>query len=194
MCEFLRFFPSLTPNINSIFLDLRNNCLKKKCEIKKLSSNKCFITRFDKMYGLTQIKTGGPKGRRITNEQEINNCLEGLDFEFVNASYYSTLEKFHLFNKANVFILHEGGGMANMMFFPPNSKIIIIANGGWGKLTNKGSNWNWWEIWNKEHYGHLNHKIYIYKNVSCLSWKGNTDLIARLNDINHFQKFLINII
>lgn len=92
----------------------------------------------------------------------MSKGVKNLTFEFINASYYDTLEKFHLFKHMKIFVIVEGGGLANMMFFPPNSKIIIILNGGWVSIANKQQSESWWIAWNKQHYGYLNHTIYIY--------------------------------
>jgi len=187
--NFCNLFPDLSPNINSIFLNLRNKCLNKECNIENVSNDKCFITRYDKMYGLSHENK---IGRNLVNEEELNNCLKNLTFEFINASYYNTLEKFHLFKHMKIFVIMEGGGLANMMFFPPNSKIIIISNGGWKNITNKQSE-SWWITWNKQHYGHLNHNIYIYDKVKCVKKKSNWEILTSINDINDFYKFVKNI-
>lgn len=91
-----------------------------------------------------------------------------------------------------IFVIVEGGGLANMMFFPPNSKIIIILNGGWVDIANKQQSESWWIAWNKQHYGYLNHTIYIYDKVTCLK-KNSSHIITKINDINDFYNFVKNI-
>ena len=198
--NFCNLFPSLSPSINTIFHDLRIKCLNKECNIKKNVFDKCYITRYDKMYGLSQSKVNGPTGRKIINEGELDNCLKKLNFEFINASYYTTLEKFHLFKDVKIFVLMEGGGLANMMFFPPNSKIIIITNGGWNNITKNNPNNSsnristWWNMWNEEHYGHLNHTIYMYNNITCLHNKSPSEITSKINNINHLHNLISNVI
>ena len=63
-----------------------------------------------------------------------------------------------------IFIIEEGASISNWIFFPKNSIIIIISNGGWYELTHNGK---WWLKWNKEHLNFLNHKVIFYDKVTC---------------------------
>jgi hypothetical protein len=190
--NFCNIFPKLTPSVQNVFSQLRDTCLQKNIKIDNKISGRCYITRFDKMYGLSQKNTGG--GERIfTNETEINKILSNMNFTPINASYYNTIEKYHLFNAFKIFILFEGGGITNMMFFPENSIIIIICNGGWNNMT-KRTNENWWITWNKQHYGFLNHEIYLYENVNIIRNNSPSDIISKITDLNHFENYLSNIL
>jgi hypothetical protein len=154
-----------------------------------INNTRFYITNFDKMYGLKH--TNG--SREITNETELNNLLSNMNFNFINASYYTTVEKYHLFNSGKIFIFLEGGGIANMMFFPENSIIIIICNGGWNLMTKKTGE-NWWITWNREHFGLLNHKIHLYENVNIIRNNSPSDIISKITDLNHFENYLSNIL
>lgn len=184
--NFVNFFPKLNPPVNNMFSNLRKISLNKNITVPN-KNERFIISRDDRNMG----RDNGSGERIITNKDQLFDLLTKNNFNIINASYYKTEEKFHLFNNGKIFILFEGGGLANMMFFPPNSKIIIILNGGWGNMTDGKE--NWWIKWNKEHYGHLNHKLYLYDNITCLR-KTCSNINTKINDINHFHKFLINII
>ena len=79
-----------------------------------------------------------------------------FSFNFVNASHYTTIEKYQLFANGKIFIVEESAAFYNCIFFPENSIIIVIMNGAW-KNTDV-----WWNCWNKYCVPFLNHNLITY--------------------------------
>lgn len=66
--------------------------------------------------------------RKVVNDEEIIRELKVLGFYCTSFDELSYMEAFQLMQQTNLFIGIHGGGLANMMFLPPDSVVIEIKN------------------------------------------------------------------
>lgn len=67
--------------------------------------------------------------RRVSNEQELVDYLQPYGFECVKTENYSVVEQAKLFNQADIIIAPHGGGLSNLVFCNPETKIIELFPG-----------------------------------------------------------------
>lgn len=69
--------------------------------------------------------------RKIINEAEILPHLIEQGYEIIYAEELSFKEQVKLFSETHSLIAMHGGGLTNIIFMPPHSKIIEIRSGNW---------------------------------------------------------------
>lgn len=66
------------------------------------------------------------KKRRITNESEMQSCLEGYGFETCYAEQLTFQEQVALFTQSEIVIGSHGAGFMNLLFAPPGTQVLEI--------------------------------------------------------------------
>lgn len=66
------------------------------------------------------------KNRRVENEAELEAALKKLGFESVQLSPLTIYEKAHVFNSARLIVAVHGGGLANLVYCQPGTKVLEI--------------------------------------------------------------------
>ncbi|GHB95340.1 glycosyltransferase family 61 protein [Cerasicoccus arenae] len=64
--------------------------------------------------------------RKIINEDEVESALKPLGFQTVYFEDYSLLEQMKLCANAELFVGIHGAGLSNMLFLPPDAKVLEI--------------------------------------------------------------------
>lgn len=93
---------------------LRNQFLPAAAKSKSGHPERVYITR----------RTAG--NRRIINEDEVVEVLDSLGFVTITAESMSIAEKISLLSRAKVVVGLSGGGMTNLLFCSPGTKVIEI--------------------------------------------------------------------
>ncbi len=66
--------------------------------------------------------------RKVVNDNEIIEGLTALGFYCTSFDELSYIEAYRLMQQTRLFVGIHGGGLTNMMFLPPDSKVIEIKN------------------------------------------------------------------
>lgn len=90
---------------------------------------KIYVSRRSWIHGDTSnIGTNYTTRRCLENENELVNELERQDFTEVFTETMTTKEKIALFNQADVVIGAIGGGVCNVLFSPPRTRLFCIVS------------------------------------------------------------------
>ncbi|MBE9097329.1 tetratricopeptide repeat protein [Tychonema sp. LEGE 07203] len=93
---------------------LRKLFLNNRLPLKTDYSEKIYISREKASY------------RRIVNEEEVVGCLEKFGFRAVNLETMSVAEQAACLAAAKVVVAPHGGGLTNLVFCTPGTKVIEI--------------------------------------------------------------------
>lgn len=66
------------------------------------------------------------RNRRVENEPQLEAALSELGFESVQLSPLTIYEKAHVFNSASIIVAVHGGGLANLVYCQPGTKVLEI--------------------------------------------------------------------
>jgi len=94
--------------------------------IKLNLNQKCQNVPRKKYNGIYYYRTG--RNRRVINDDTVIQELTKIGFYCTSFDDLSYMEAFQLMQQTNLFIGIHGGGLANMMFLPPDSMVIEIKN------------------------------------------------------------------
>ena len=72
--------------------------------------------------------------RSLLNEPAVAALLQEMGFEKVYFEQLSFLEQLHLMQETTVLVGVHGAGMTNMLFLPPEAKVVELLNEGHGDL------------------------------------------------------------
>lgn len=87
--------------------------------------NKSFIKGEVKRDKLIYIGRGdAAKNRKVLNETELIEMLKPFGFEVHYLSHYSIEEQAQLFNSAKMIVASHGGGLTNLVFCAPGTKVL----------------------------------------------------------------------
>lgn len=89
-----------------------------------LKNEKITNEKVERIY-ISRNKSGK---RTILNENEIIPILEEYGFRIIHSEEYTLEEQIQLFSNATHLLSIHGAGLTNMVFMPPNSKIIEIRH------------------------------------------------------------------
>jgi hypothetical protein len=98
---------------------LRSIFLKEDNKQKQNSVKRLYISRKDAAH------------RKVSNDKEVQWLLEGYGFKTVELDSLSIQEQAHLFQNADVIVGAHGGGLTNLVFCKPNTKVIEIFSPNW---------------------------------------------------------------
>jgi capsular polysaccharide biosynthesis protein len=87
---------------------------------KTFLSNKIEVDGIERIY-ISRLKASR---RRISNEEEIIDLLSGLGFINIELELMSVAEQASLLSSAKVVIAPHGGGLTNIVFCSPGTKLI----------------------------------------------------------------------
>ena len=117
-----------TENIKTwILLWLRDKFVNKSVKNNKLTNKKIYIDRNNS--DLNKISE-----RSITNENEIKKYLLENDFISVNLSEINFIEQVDLFSQAECVVGLHGAGFANLVFCPPETKVVELKSADIGPV------------------------------------------------------------
>lgn len=124
----------------------------------KINKNKNSNIRFFYLSRRDSMDRRAFKNKTFISLNKIESMIKNLDleFNFVNASHYTTVEKYELFANGKLFIVEESAAFYNCIFFPENSIIIVILHGKWKNA------YRWWKLWSKSCLSFLNHTVLYY--------------------------------
>ena len=77
------------------------------------------------------ISRGLASSRRILNEPEVRDYLEGRGFEMVTLETMPVADQIRLFSEAGVIVAPHGAGLANMIFSAKPRIIELLPADGW---------------------------------------------------------------
>lgn len=76
------------------------------------------------------ISRAGAARRRLVNEDEIRPLLEAAGFEFVRMEELPFAAQVALMRRTSILFAPHGAGLTNMLFCPPGTQVIEIADPG----------------------------------------------------------------
>jgi len=109
--------------------------------------------------------------RKNSNEVAVQDILMRFGYEILYPNRLSSGEQFSKFQNADYIIAQTGAGLTNMFFLPPQSTVIELRFGNYGK--------NFWSDYAKA--AQLNYH-FIDMNVNLFTGKGKVSL-RDLNDL-----------
>jgi capsular polysaccharide biosynthesis protein len=77
------------------------------------------------------VSRGPAANRRIVNEPELMDYLEGRGFEMVTLETMPAADQIRLFSEAGVIVAPHGGGLANMIFSTKPRIVELLPTDGW---------------------------------------------------------------
>lgn len=98
------------------------SCRFLRSQLLPYAAPKCSTQNLRRIY----ISRNDARYRRVTNEPEIVEILQGLGFELVKLQFLSVTEQISLFLNAEVVISPHGAGLANVVFCRPGTKVIEL--------------------------------------------------------------------
>lgn len=72
------------------------------------------------------VSRGSATHRRVTNEPELVFCLSRYGFEAIRTEELPFREQVSLFGNAEIVVAPHGGGLANLVFCTPGTKVIEL--------------------------------------------------------------------
>jgi hypothetical protein len=122
-------FSNNRPNIEifDLYDRIKQNALKNQCNISKYKN--IYISRRSHLHNnQNNIGTNYTQRRKLMNEDQLVEILEGLNYKEIFTENLSTIEKIHLFSNAKNIIGCIGGGIANVLFSEKKTNLYAIIS------------------------------------------------------------------
>lgn len=118
---------SNTPPRSEVFGFLTNMVKNINCDFN--GPNKIYVSRRTWIHNdFSNIGTNYTTRRKMVNEDELVDILKKHGFTEVFTENLTTVEKICLFKSAKVVVGAIGGGICNVLFSPPETKLIAISS------------------------------------------------------------------
>tara|TARA_Y100000593_G_C4317200_1_gene341553 strand:+ start:2266 stop:3378 length:1113 start_codon:yes stop_codon:yes gene_type:complete len=139
------------------------------------------------------IGTNYTERRRCVNEDEMAEYFISLGFEEVFCENLTMSEKIGLFRGAKVVAGPSGGGMVNVLFSPPDTKVISIDSPTFYDVNSR-----WEYSLNHTNLHHFTDTMFIDRVEESVESKGSLSISGGLNspwrvNMNSLKKFIDNI-